>query len=37
MDAYDGYVSYRLLDTDALAPRSQDMSALIEQTGARRN
>jgi hypothetical protein len=32
MDAYDGYVSYRLLDSDALALEIADMSALIEQT-----
>lgn len=30
MDAYDGYVSYRLLDEDALAPEIADMRALIE-------
>jgi hypothetical protein len=32
IDAYDGYVSYRLLDGDALAPEIAEMSALIEQT-----
>src|SRR4051812_41449239 len=32
MDAYDGYVSYRLLDSDSLAPESAEMSALIDQT-----
>jgi hypothetical protein len=32
MDAYDGYVSYQLLDGDALAPEIAEMSALIEQT-----
>src|SRR5215217_6635762 len=31
MDAYDGYVSYRLLDEDALAPEIADMRALIER------
>ncbi|MDQ8729078.1 hypothetical protein [Bradyrhizobium sp. LHD-71] len=31
MDAYDGYVSYRLLDQDALAPEIADMRALIER------
>jgi hypothetical protein len=32
MDAYDGYVSYRMLDADALAPEIAEMRALIEQT-----
>src|SRR5205085_3079995 len=32
MDAYDGYVSYRLLDDVALAPEITEMRALIEQT-----
>jgi hypothetical protein len=32
MDAYDGYISYRLLVSDALAPEIAEMSALIEQT-----
>jgi hypothetical protein len=32
MDAYDGYVSYRLLDGDALASEIAEMRALIEQT-----
>src|SRR5439155_14743545 len=32
MDAYDGYVSYRLLDNDALAPETGEMRALIDQT-----
>jgi hypothetical protein len=32
MDAYDGYVSYRLLDGDALAPEIAEMRELIEQT-----
>ena len=32
MDAYDGYVSYRLLDGEALAPEIAEMRALIEQT-----
>ena len=32
MDAYDGYVSYRLLDSDALAPEIREMRAIIEQT-----
>src|SRR5215213_7495124 len=31
MDAYDGYVSYRLLDEQALAPEIADMHALIER------
>src|SRR5438105_12935343 len=31
MDAYDGYVSYRLLDDDALAAEISDMRKLIEQ------
>jgi hypothetical protein len=31
MDAYDGYVSYRLLDAAALAPQIAEMRALIEQ------
>jgi len=31
MDAYDGYVSYRLLDEQALAPEIVDMRALIER------
>ena len=31
MDAYDGYVSYRLLDEQALAPEIADMRALIER------
>ena len=30
MDAYDGYVSYRLLDEAALAPEIAEMRALIE-------
>jgi hypothetical protein len=32
MDAYDGYVSYRMLDADALALEIAEMRALIEQT-----
>jgi hypothetical protein len=32
IDAYDGYVSYRLLDGDALAPEIAEMRELIEQT-----
>src|SRR4051794_19150615 len=32
MDAYDGYVSYRLLDENALAPEIAEMRALIEQS-----
>src|SRR5688572_6050156 len=32
MDAYDGYVSYRLLDSDELAPEIAEMRTLIEQT-----
>jgi hypothetical protein len=32
MDAYDGYVGYRLLDDDALAPQIAEMRALMEQT-----
>lgn len=31
MDAYDGYVSYHLLDAGALAPEIADMHALIER------
>jgi hypothetical protein len=31
MDAYDGYISYRLLDEEALAPEIADMRALIER------
>jgi hypothetical protein len=31
MDAYDGYVSYRMLDEEALAPEIADMQALIER------
>ena len=31
MDAYDGYVSYRLLDEAALAPEIAEMRALIER------
>jgi hypothetical protein len=31
MDAYDGYVSYRVLDEEALAPEIADMRALIER------
>lgn len=31
MDAYDGYVSYRLLDEDALASEIADMRALIDR------
>src|SRR5438105_7038238 len=31
MDAYDGYVSYRALDEEALAPEIADMRALIER------
>jgi hypothetical protein len=31
MDAFDGYVSYRLLDEEALAPQIADMRALIER------
>jgi hypothetical protein len=30
LDAFDGYVSYRLLDEDALAPEIAEMAALIE-------
>src|SRR5947209_5840832 len=32
IDAYDGYVSYRLLDEDALAAEISDMRKLIEQS-----
>src|SRR5215216_4127132 len=32
MDAYDGYVSYRLLDSEVLRPEIAEMSTLIEQT-----
>jgi hypothetical protein len=31
MDAYDGYVAYRMLDDDALAPEIAEMRALIER------
>src|SRR5947207_8684081 len=31
MDAYDGYISYRILDEKALAPEIADMRALIER------
>jgi hypothetical protein len=31
MDAYDGYVAYRLLDEQALAPEIADMRELIER------
>jgi hypothetical protein len=31
MDAYDGYISYRILDERALAPEIADMRALIER------
>jgi len=31
MDAYDGYISYRALDEQALAPEIADMRALIER------
>jgi hypothetical protein len=31
LDAYDGYVSYRLLDEEALAPEIADMRELIER------
>src|SRR2546423_8556579 len=31
MDAYDGYVSYRMLDEESLAPEIADMRALIER------
>src|SRR3954451_10376020 len=30
LDAFDGYVSYRLLDEDALAPEIAEMASLIE-------
>src|SRR3954462_6388222 len=32
MDAYDGYVGYRLLDSDVLRPEIAEMSIIIEQT-----
>jgi hypothetical protein len=32
MDAYDGYVSYRALDEEALAPEIAEMRALIESS-----
>ena len=32
MDAYDGYISYRLLGSDALGPEIAEMSMIIEQT-----
>jgi len=32
MDAYDGYISYRLLDSDVLRPEIAEMSMIIEQT-----
>ncbi|WP_353645051.1 hypothetical protein [Mesorhizobium sp. WSM2239] len=31
MDAYDGYVSYRMLDEEALAPEIAEMKALMER------
>jgi hypothetical protein len=31
MDAYDGYVSYRLLDSGALAPEIAQMQDLMER------
>src|SRR5215218_6293348 len=31
IDAYDGYVAYRMLDDDALAPEIAEMRALIER------
>jgi hypothetical protein len=31
MDAYDGYISYRMLDEDALAPEIADMKGLMER------
>jgi hypothetical protein len=31
MDAYDGYVAYRLLDEQALAPEIAEMQALVER------
>src|SRR3954471_19283444 len=31
MDAYDGYVAYRMLDEDVLAPEIADMRALMER------
>jgi hypothetical protein len=31
MDAYDGYVAYRMLDEDALAPEIAEMHALMER------
>jgi len=32
LDAFDGYVSYRILDERALAPQIEDMRTLIEKT-----
>lgn len=32
MDAYDGYISYRLLDNDVLRSEIAEMSVMIEQT-----
>src|SRR5438874_3844152 len=32
MDAYDGYISYRLLDSDGLRSEIAEMSVMIEQT-----
>ncbi|MCK1743690.1 hypothetical protein IVA80_23280 [Bradyrhizobium sp. 139] len=32
MDAYDGYISYRLLDSDVLRPETAEMSIIIEQS-----
>lgn len=32
LDAFDGYVSYRLLDAEALAPQIADMRQLVEQS-----
>ena len=34
MDAYDGYISYRMLDEQALSPEIADMRTLIEQHNA---
>ena len=34
MDAYDGYVAYRLLDEEALSHEIEDMAKLIEQSHA---
>ena len=34
LDAFDGYVSYRLLDETALAPEIAEMKEIIDRTAA---